>query len=216
MKHFFSILFALVFGLVSLSAQSPAKPWKFKHEKSDIKVFYKNDGSGIYDLKLVTNLDGYSMEAVAAILMDVEAYTQWVYKTSESWRVRTVSETEMVYYNVSDFPWPMADRDVILTSKISYNSDSKTLISGSKATSTGVDKRDDRVRMDLVDVKWTCIEKSDGKIEIEYTLKSDPGGLLPDWAVNMALDFGPVETMKAFKKKIGESKYKDADVSFVD
>lgn len=198
----------------ALAAQSPAQPWTFKHEKSGIKVFYKDEDTGIYDLKLVFSVHA-SMHALATLLTDVESYTKWVYKTNESWRVRTVSDTEMYYYNSSDFPWPMSDRDVVVRSNISYNPETKTLISASKAVSGQVDLRKDRVRMDVTDTRWHCADKGNGDIEIEYTLKSDPGGVLPDWLVNMALDWGPVETMKNLKKMLNEEKYRNAKASFI-
>ena len=53
-----------------------ASDWVFKHEKSGIKVYYKDEGTGIYDLKLVTTVEA-SLHAVAALLTDVEAYPKW-------------------------------------------------------------------------------------------------------------------------------------------
>ena len=110
----------------------PPADWVFKHEKSGVKVYYKDEGSGVYDLKLVTTVEA-SMHSIAALLVDVEAYPKWVYKTSEAWRVRTDSETDMHYYINSDFPWPLEDRDVVVHSSISQDAKTGVLTSSSKA-----------------------------------------------------------------------------------
>ncbi len=197
------------------NALNNENPWVFKHEKSGIRVFYRDPGTGVYELRLTTKVPG-TLHSIAALLTDVEAYPKWVYKTSEAWRVRTTSANEMYYYVVSDFPWPMDDRDVVVVSRIHQDKNSKALISSSSAVPGQIDLRKNCVRMPITDTKWICKKTADGHVEIEYTLKSDPGGALPDWLVNMALDFGPVETMKSFKKMVAEPKYRDATVDYVE
>ncbi len=189
-------------------------PWIFKHEKAGIRVFYRDPGTGVYELRLTTKVPG-TLHAIAALLTDVEAYPKWVYKTSEAWRVRTTDQHEMYYYVVSDFPWPMDDRDVVVVSRIHQDEKTKALVSASSAVDGQVDARKNCVRMPVTNTHWICKKSADGQVDIEYTLKSDPGGMLPDWIVNMAIDFGPVETMKSFKKMLAEPKYRDAKVDYV-
>jgi START domain len=215
MKNYFSSIILVLFCLNSISnPQTPTNPWVFKHEKSGIRVFYRDPGTGVYELKLICTVKT-SMHAIAALLTDVEAYPSWVYKTSEAWRVRTTDANEMYYYNASDFPWPLDDRDVVVKSRIEQDKQTKILVSASSAVDGLVEVKKNKIRMSLTDTHWQCTPKGNGEIQIEYTLKSDPGGILPAWVINLGLEYGPVETMKAFKTKISEPKYRDAKVDFV-
>jgi hypothetical protein len=54
--------------------------------------------------------------------------------------------------------------------------------------------------------KWVFTPTSNG-IKGVYTLHSDPAGELPDVVINMFVDEGPVNSMKALKKMIKEKKY---------
>lgn len=211
----FSLLPSLLgWQAFSFFTPKPAADWIFKHEKSGVKVYYKDEGSGVYDLKLVTTVEA-SMHSIAALLVDVESYPNWVYKTSEAWRVRTDSDTDMHYYINSDFPWPLDDRDVVVHSRISRDEKTGILTSSSKAVEGLIETRKNRIRMTTTDINWTFTPKEGGKTLIEYTLRSNPGGLLPDWLVNMAIDFGPVETMKKFKTEVATEKYRLARVGFL-
>ncbi len=50
---------------------------------------------------------------------------------------------------------------------------------------------------------------------MEYYIYSDPGGSLPDWLVNMALDVGPRETIKNIRGFVQQEKYKTAKVAYL-
>jgi hypothetical protein len=38
-------------------------------------------------------------------------------------------------------------------------------------------------------------------------LNSEPGGNIPDWLVNLAIDEGPIQTIKAFLSLLDAAKY---------
>lgn len=198
----------------TLFAQNSGAEWKEKRVKDGVRVFLKDDGSGIYGLKLVATVEA-SLHSIAALLVDVEAYPTWVYKTNEAWRVRTDSDTDMHYYCNSDFPWPLEDRDLVVRSQISHDPKTGILTSASTAVGGLVEKRKNRIRMETTDINWIFTPKTDGKVLVEYTLRSNPGGLLPDWLVNMAIDFGPIETMKNFRRELATEKYRLARVGFL-
>ena len=55
--------------------------------------------------------------------------------------------------------------------------------------------------------KWTLLPGPGGWTYVEYYVYSDPGGSLPDWLVNMALDVGPRETIKNMRSFVRQEKY---------
>ena len=62
---------------------------------------------------------------------------------------------------------------------------------------------------------WTLLPGPGGWTYVEYYIYSDPGGSLPDWLVNMALDVGPRETIKNIRGFVQQEKYKTAKVAYL-
>ena len=63
--------------------------------------------------------------------------------------------------------------------------------------------------------KWTIFPGGGGWIYVEYLIHSDPGGSLPDWLVNMAIDVGPRETIKGIRTMLQQDKYKNAKLMHI-
>ena len=51
------------------------------------------------------------------------------------------------------------------------------------------------------------LRKLQKSVSVEYTLKLDPGGILPAWAVNLAAVKGPVKTMEALEELLQSGQY---------
>jgi len=72
------------------------------------------------------------------------------------------------------------------------------------------------VRVTVFDSKWIFTPLPDGKVNIEYTVKTDPGGNIPIFLTNMFIDKGPVATMKKMRDILQLPKYRDANVDFIE
>jgi len=69
------------------------------------------------------------------------------------------------------------------------------------------------VRMRNAHTTWTLLPGPGGWTYVEYYIYSDPGGSLPDWLVNMALDVGPRETIKNIRGFVQQEKYRNAKLA---
>ncbi|MBK8922208.1 MAG: hypothetical protein IPM81_12020 [Saprospirales bacterium] len=47
------------------------------------------------------------------------------------------------------------------------------------------------------------------------TTYSDPGGNLPDWAINLAIDVGPRETIKRMREILKDPLYQNAKLAHI-
>jgi hypothetical protein len=195
-----------------LSAQS-SDGWVLKNEKAGVKVYYRKT-SDIHELKLVTSIKA-PMSGIAHLLDDVDNFTVWGYKVSEARLVKRISATEMYYYARIDFPWPMSDRDLVLHTKMEQNIHSNVLTSTSNAVSGWVPELKDVVRIKKTTSKWTVMPGTGGWLGLEYYLHSDPGGNLPDWAINLALDTGPRETVKQMKDTLKHPRYQNTKLAHI-
>ena len=204
------LFIAPIFG----AAQNEAD-WELKRDKDGVKVYMREvEGSKIKEMRFETEIEA-SLNAITAILMDIDGFDNWVYASMGSEVIEEISETEVYYYTQIDFPWPMSNRDLVLYSR--FWQDPKTLAIRSETYSVHDMKPedDDFVRIKKADLFWTFTPIDHKRVKVEYYLNSDPGGNIPAWLINIAADQGPYLTMVKFKEEIEKDKYKNADLSFV-
>jgi len=208
--------FALLFLLNSPQAAAQTNDnWVLKRDKGGIKVFVREiPDSKIKELKFSTRVEA-SLHTIAAVLTHVEGFNDWVYASVESRTIKQVSDTEVYYYTVIDFPWPFDDRDLVLHSN--FWQDPKTLAIHSHTTSVHwmEGEKNDLVRIKKAELHWTFTPVGDGTVKVEYYLNSDPAGNIPAWMVNLAADQGPLQTMVKFKEMLAMEKYKNQKLAFV-
>ncbi len=189
--------------------------WELKRDKNGIKVFVREvAGSKIKEMKFTTTLLA-SIHTVGAVLANVEGYDEWVYANMHSETVKKISETECYYYCQLDFPWPLDNRDLV-GHTVNWQ-DPKTLIFYSKTTSAHWMKSEEEglVRITKADQLWTFTPLGNGWLRAEYSLSSDPGGSIPAWAINLAADQGPLQSMIKFKEMLAMEKYRNAKLAFL-
>ena len=195
-------LFFFLLTACSLSAQD----WEFKNEKEGVKVYYRQKAD-IFELKLTASIET-SLSGIVQLFNQVERYPQWGYKIAESRLLEKISETECIYYTKFDFPWPLADRDVIMRSKLEQDPHSKVVTSVSTAEPWRLAEYADVVRIKDAHTRWVMHPNNSGWLYLEYFVYSDPGGGIPDWAVNMAIDVGPRETVKRIRDVLKEPAFR--------
>lgn len=134
---------------------------------------------------------------------DVDSYVNWVYKCEASEVLERINHEEMIYYSRSDLPWPISNRDIVMYSVTKQDPRTGGVHIHSTAIPDHIPLKDDVVRVEEVISDWVITPSSDGQsIFIEYNLVSDPGGSIPTWLINMAIDKGPKDTIETIKEKL--------------
>lgn len=210
----------IIFLGLSLLLSNPAYtqkagPWELKKEKKDIKVYVRDSpDSPIKQLKMKFTVEA-SMSAIVLLLQDVAAIPDWVYKCPEAYHLKKINATEEIYYNRMDFPWPLDDRDLIVKNTMKQDPITKVVRSESFNEPTYIPKKEGLIRIPKLHLWWEFTPRDNGLVEVEYFLSSDPGGLIPAWMINLAIDQGPTQTVKAFRKILKAPKYRDAQLDFI-
>ncbi|MFN0034508.1 MAG: START domain-containing protein [Saprospiraceae bacterium] len=203
----------LIFACYSpLLAQDP-EGWKSKGEKDGVKVFYRKT-SDVHELKLVTSLK-VPLSGLVTLLSEVENYPKWGYKVAESKELKKVSDTEIYYYSRLDFPWPLDDRDIVVHSTMEQDPTTRRITATSIAQPDYLPANKGVVRMRNSRTSWTLLPGPGGWTYVEYFIHSDPGGSLPDWLINMAIDVGPRETIKGMRNFVRQEKYQTAKLAHI-
>lgn len=187
--------------------------WALKSDKDYVKVFYKATGN-IHQIKLTTAFQA-PLSGITHLLSEVPTYPKWGYKVIESRLLKKISETDMYYYVKFDFPWPLSDRDLVLRTHLSQDPTTKAIVSISHAEPDFIPTLTDYVRIRTANTKWVLTPGSNGWTNVEYYIHSDPGGNIPDWVVNMAIDVGPRETINRMRQLLRQPQYRDAKLAHI-
>jgi hypothetical protein len=187
--------------------------WVFKNEKEGVKVYYRKT-SDIQEVKLISSIK-VPLSGLIQLFSEVELYPTWGYKVMESRLIKKVSDTEMYYYSRLDFPWPLSDRDLVMHTKLEQDPVTRKIIATSKAVPNMAPEVADVVRITNATTQWTLIPGAGGWLYTEYYIYSSPGGNIPDWMINMAVDVGPRETIKNIRNIVQQYKYQSARLAHI-
>lgn len=209
-------VFVGLLTLICINFAHAQEEWQLKRTTNDLKVYTRNIAeTGIKELRITTQFET-SLSSIIALLDDVPANTDWVYTSKVAKITEQLAPNDMYYYSVSDFPWPLQDRDLIVHSVVEQDPDSKVVTSTSYAVEEKYPHQKGIVRVTIFNSKWIFTPLPGGKVNIEYTVKTDPGGNIPTFLTNMFIDKGPVATMKKMRDILAQPKYRDAKVDFIE
>ncbi|MBK7475494.1 MAG: START domain-containing protein [Haliscomenobacter sp.] len=205
----------LLFIAFSFALAAQETTWKLKKSSDGIEVYYRSvPESPINELRIKTSIRA-SMPALLSVMRDFSRYPQWIYQCTEASRIEKVNEREFVYYGVIDFPWPLADRDFVARSRITQNPETGVVHIEVKGIPGYKPLVKDRVRIPVMQYQWT-LTPGNGVLTVDYQLRSDPGGSLPAWAINLGLDQGPVQTIKNLRQLAMKNSGNSANLAFLE
>lgn len=190
------ILFFLLISCINkLDAQSIDSEWALVNNIENIKVYTKkNKNDSFKEIRIIAELTG-DVKSLLSKINNPDSYTDWVYKCTNGESLNRISQREFYYYIVSDFPFPTQDRDMVVLCKQWVDTDG-TIYSNSVAQPNFIPAKKGLVRIPKFESHWKITPNYNGKILIDYTAISDPGGSIPAWMVNLAITTGPLATMK--------------------
>jgi hypothetical protein len=189
-------LITIVLVVISCSVLHAQEDWVLSSDGKDIKTYYRESAeSDIKELKIITSIEAPAI-LVFELLNDIDLYDDWVYRTSEAKLVQYYNKRSLQYYAVVDFPWPFDDREMYIKSSYTISPDQKSISTNSMAVPRkDIESRADHVRITDMVLGWDLEEDEQGVTHVTYVLRSDPGGSIPAWMVNLALEAGPTQTM---------------------
>ena len=138
-----------------------------------------------------------------------------MHKTAEVEKIRDISETESLVYQVTDAPWPEKDQDNVLYSK--WTQDSKTLIVTKKILSEPqhINEFKSRQRQQFFNAEWQLKPLADGQVEVSYTAEMHPGSKeVSSWMVSLLAYEMPIKTMQNLRN-VSLSSYTQMQFAFV-
>lgn len=176
--------------------------WALVRESESIHVFKRSNDDGYKDIRIEATFQA-EMDDLIEILNDVDSYPDWVYQCDGAEEIGSTNSGFLRYWMITDFPFPFKDRELVVLSR-SYIDEHGVYHSSSHAEMCKL-RNDNNILVDKFDSQWIVRNLGDGKIGIEYEVSARPGGMIPAWLYNMAVDHGPYKTMDALRSRLEES-----------
>ena len=188
--------------------------WQLEKDKNGIQVYsYIPPGEDLKHIKMSTTLNT-KLSSLVSVLTDVSHYSDWIYNCSEAKIVEQINPQELIYYSISDVPWPIDNRDMVLHNKI-YQDTTGIVYSITSPVKNRIPKKNGMVRITDLNGSWKFTPLENGRIFIEYYLKIDVGGSVPNWVTNMFIAYGPYQSMLKYKEALKLERHKNAKFNFI-
>lgn len=201
------------FQIIPVSGQPE---WKLIKEDTGIKVYSKTVAdSKIKAIKAELILKA-SVTQLVALLLDVNAATQWVFHTKSCVLIRKISASELYYYSEVSLPWPLENRDFVAHIKVSQDLKTKIVTVNAPAVPGWIPEKSGIVRISHSVGLWIITPIDIDKIKLEYSLQVDPGGVIPAWVVNTFAAQGPIESFKKMRIQLKLPQYKNISLAFIE
>ena len=147
------------------------------------------------------------------MVLDIDHYDAWQYKTLSSRILTKVSEREIIYYTEIAAPVLTDNRDFVIQLTIDQNPHTREMIIDAVSIPGHVLPKDGVIRVSYSKARWRVKPVTNTLLQVDYFIELDLGGMVPPWMVNMVAPQAPYETFKDLLDKIGN--YKGKGVAFI-
>lgn len=219
MKLLLSILFFSFLSTTIFDSQetSFSEEWILKKNSKGMLVYTRaNSNSNLKELKIVYTLSNTNLSKILSVLGETQKYPDWLYGCSKANEMYRKNELESYDYYRMDFPWPLSDRELYTYGTYQQDPISKILTIETKGNQKYAKPNKRYVNITEHYNKWILEPLNKTQVKITYFLKSNPGGNIPTWVVNMAIDYGPLKTMVALQKKVKQLKSANKNLTWIE
>jgi len=197
------IILALLYLAFSMEVPAWAQndTWKLQVDKNGVQVFTRKvEGFPVKEFKGITIIDVQPSE-ILSVLVEISRYTEWVHKCKSSLLLEKSNLNEYVVHIEIKVPFPATDRDLVQRMTVKTNPDGSINLD-IVAVPEYLSEQKGVVRMPKSDGGWTLIPDGKGSTQVTMQFLSDPGGSIPNWAVNMMLNENPYHTLKNLRSMV--------------
>ena len=202
--------------LCSISVNSQAEnSWQLEKDEEQIKVFVANKaGSALKSFRGTMTIPA-RISSLVAVIEEVQTLPRWLHNCISARQLKQISQNESYNYIVTDMPWPVADRDTIVHSRLTQNKSSKEVLIKLSASQKHMPPQQGLVRIKNMTGKWQLSPVENNSVRVVYEMSVDPGGKIPKWIVNAMVVDIPFYTLQKLRAVVKEAKYVNASLKNV-
>jgi hypothetical protein len=190
---------------------SAEPPWLTIKVKNGITLFKRTfPDSPISEFKGETMINA-RIEVIETVLRDIPAYAQFMFNCKEGRLIKSFGKDNLIILNVTDMPWPLTDRDVVVRSIVSkdFKRGVFTIVLQGlpePESSQYCPLRKDRVRMHNLQGIFILEIVDREHTSLTYIVHADPVGI-PSVLTNFFSDDNPYGTLTGIKRMVCLEKY---------
>lgn len=201
----------LLLVLLSMSVTAFAEPerWEPARDSDGIRVWTREvPGSPLRAFK-ATMVVRSSLGGLVNLILDTDNAASWVYSTDRIVLLqRDVEKASFVIRVETNFPWPLTDRDVVMSGQILQDEKTATVTINSRAiNSPEYPPQRNYVRMPDMEGTWVFRPLGNEMVEVTMIGRADPAGHIPPGIVNLIIDVTPYKTMQAMRRQLAGARY---------
>lgn len=195
--------------LMSQPALAQSVDWTLDREEADISVFIKDNKTSDYiDFHAQAEVQS-GAGSVLALLKDPGQCQQWLHLCVSGKVLKTVSDNEFYIYQVFDFPFPFANRDLISHVTIAVDGMDVIEVNATAAPDfcllNAIDScrsadANDFVRMTDFTATLLITPITEGQSRITWEQVTDPGDGMTAWIANREIKEIPFNSLKNMKQ----------------
>ena len=211
-SQFISLAVASSLFLTSFKL-SDSSGWVLQKNEKNILVYTRTfEGSAVKEVRVVNKVKS-SLAGMVALLLDTRNYTNWIYECAESRPLEVVSDKEIYNYQVTNFPWPVSDRDLICNFKITQDSNTKIVSFTKTGIPEYIPEKSPYIRIQKFQSSYKLTPLPHDSVKVELEMLVDLGGDIPRWLINANMVMAPYKSTVAMIPQI--SKYQSATYAFI-
>ncbi|GGE67990.1 hypothetical protein GCM10011533_20420 [Streptosporangium jomthongense] len=183
-----------------------SEAWSLRKETGNIRIYTMDQSDSSFQAFKAEALLDAPIESIMAVMVNPASCMEWLLNCTESYGVGKGSFHERYAYSVNDMPWPVTDRDYVLTIRTRGNEASGEVIMEMNATPGLRAENSSRIRVDRSDTFYRFIPEGN-KTRMIWLQHTDPNGALPGWLVNTLLIDIPVSSMQELERVADQDNY---------
>jgi hypothetical protein len=199
------VLFTLAIMIFRCSIALGQGNWELKRNENGIEVYTRKPASGnLKELRVVCKLKTTKAQLIKT-LQDINNYKNWVYSTKTNKVLNIPNAHETIYYSISNLPWPLKDRDLIVQLTILPAALKDKFEIQAKSLPDYLPIDDNFIRVPYSLALWNVTILNEKELNIDYTFSVNPGGSVPAWLVNSTLAVGPYNSFLRLRELLSKS-----------
>ena len=199
----------------SVNHENKKEEWHLRKNDNGIRVYSRRPpGSDVDEFKVISVIHA-SLSSIVAVVMDANHFPDWVYGCEESKILKQINNTEQYQYQVIGVPSPFSDRDAVIHLTLWQDPKTEIVYTRSVAAPNYIPANAGLVRLQIFDASYQLIPQSNGDVQVIYSLRTDPGGSIPDWLVNLTIVTGPYQSILKMHQQVQKPQYASLKLNFI-
>jgi hypothetical protein len=196
-------------ALWSRDSWADSGDWKQVSQDSGVTIWNRSEADRNLPVFKGTGRVDASIFEILAVLNDTSRHTEWMANCMKAQVLKQINEFDRILYNRTDSPWPVSDRDVVVSATVTGSMAKREVVSAFSSISSGLQPPiDGVVRMPRLKGFYRLAAEDERRTRVTYQIDADPGGSLPDWVAERATRRLPLDTILGLRKQTAKMRGK--------